>query len=128
MQYVGSYYRFAIYKKKFVIFGSCSFNIIILILFFFIPSTYFPTSFAVSPAFEPQAFNDQRNDWIQTFGNDSINLKSYHSDLLEIDYLSDGKTLKATLWLGPDSENASIYNLPFKRISYGMLLKSLVIT
>ena len=93
------------------------------LLFFFIPCTYFPTSFAVSPAFEPQALNDQRNDWIQTFGNDSMNLKSNYSDLLEIDYLSDGKTLKATLWLGSDSENASIYNQPFKRISYGMLIK-----
>jgi len=110
-------------KKLFSISGSCSFIIAISLLFFFIPSTYFSPSFAVSPAFEPQAFNDQRNDWIQTFGNDSINLKSNHGDLLEIDYLSDGKTLKATLWSGSDSENASIYNQPFKRISYGMLIK-----
>lgn len=42
---------------------------------------------------------------------------------MEIDYLSDGKTLKATLWLGSDSENASIYNQSSKRISYGMLIK-----
>ena len=110
-------------KKPFSIFGSCSFTTIVLLLFFFIPCTYFPASFAVSPAFEPQALNDQGNDWTQTFGNDSMNLKSNYSDLLEIDYLSDGKTLKATLWLGSDSENASIYNQPFKRISYGMLIK-----
>ena len=110
-------------KKPFSIFGFCSFTIIILLLFFFIPSTYFSATVAVSPAFEPQAFNDQRNDWIQTFGNGSINLKPNYSDLLEIDYLSDGKTLKATLWLGSDSENASIYNQPSKRISYGMLIK-----
>ena len=110
-------------KKPFSIFGPCSFTIIVFMLFFFIPSTYFPTIFAVSPAFEPQAINDQRNDWIQTLGNDSMNLKSNYSDLLETDYLSDGKTLKATLWLGSDSENASIYNQPLKRIIYGMLIK-----
>jgi hypothetical protein len=68
------------------------------------PSTYFPTTFALSHAFEHQAINDQRNDCIQTFGNESIDLKSNYSDLLEIDYLSDGKNLKATLWLGSDSE------------------------
>jgi len=110
-------------KKTFSIFGPCSFTFAMLLLFFFMPSTYFPTTFALSPAFEPQAINDQRNDWIQTFGNESINLKSNYSDLLEIDYLSDGKTLKATLWLGSDSENASIYNQSLKRISYGMLIK-----
>ena len=110
-------------KKPFSIFGPCSFTIIVFMLFFFIPSTYFPTIFAVSPAFEPQAINDQRNDWIQILGNDSMNLKSNYSDLLETDYLSDGKTLKATLWLGSDSENASIYNQPLKRIIYGMLIK-----
>ena len=110
-------------KKTFSIFGPCSFTFVMLLLFFFMPSTCFPTTFALSPAFEPQAINDQRNDWIQTFGNESINLKSNYSDLLEIDYLSDGKTLKATLWLGSDSENASIYNQSSKRISYGMLFK-----
>jgi hypothetical protein len=110
-------------KKPFSIFGPCSFTFAILLLFFFMSSNYFPTTFALSPAFEPQAINDQRNDWIQTFGNESINLKSNYSDLLEIDYLSDGKTLKATLWLGSDSENASIYNQSSKRISYGMLFK-----
>jgi hypothetical protein len=110
-------------KKPSSIFGPCSFTFAILLLLFFMPSTYFHTTFALSPAFEPQAINDQRNDWIQTFGNESIDLKSNYSDLLEIDYLSDGKNLKATLWLGSDSENASIYNQPSKRISYGMLIK-----
>ena len=93
------------------------------ILLFFLPSTYSPAIFAMSPAFEPQAISDQRNDWIQTFGNDTTNLKSNYTDLLEVDYLSDGKTLKATLWLGSDSQNASIYNQPANRVSYGMLVK-----
>ncbi len=110
-------------KKALLISGLCSFTIDLLLLIFFIPGIRFPTSFAISPAFDPQAFSDQRNDWIQTIGNESANLKSDHGDLLEVDYLSDGITLEATLWLGPDSKNASIYDDQFKRISYGILIK-----
>ena len=79
--------------------------------------------FALSPAFEPRAIDDQKNDWTQIFGNDSIELGSNHSDLIEIDYLSGGKTLKATFWLGSDSENASIYSEPSRKSSYDMLIK-----
>ena len=106
-----------------MLFGLRSFTTIILLLLFSIPSTYFPAIFAMSPAFEPQAISDQRNDWIQTFGNDTTNLKSNYTDLLEVDYLSDGKTLKATLWLGSDSQNALIYDQPSRSVSYGMLIK-----
>jgi len=74
-----------------MLFGLRSFTTIILLLLFSIPSTYFPAIFAMSPAFEPQAISDQRNDWIQTFGNDTTNLKSNYTDLLEVDYISDGK-------------------------------------
>lgn len=125
LQYIGSKFQnLQSIKKTFSIFGSCSFTIVILFLSFIsIPCIYFSTSFAVSPAFDPQAFSDQRNDWIQIFGNDSTNLKSDHGDLLEVDYLSDGKTLEATLWLDSDLENASIYDQPFKKISYGILIK-----
>jgi hypothetical protein len=70
-------------KKPLLISGSCSFAVDILLLIFFIHDIYFPTSFAVSPAFDPQAFSHQRSDWIQTIGNESANLKSDHGDLLE---------------------------------------------
>jgi hypothetical protein len=70
-----------------------------------------------------QALADQRNDWLQTYGNDSTHLKSDYAELLEADYLSDGKTLNATFWLASSNlENASAYNQPFKKISYGMLI------
>jgi hypothetical protein len=39
-----------------------------------------------------------------------------------VDYVSDGKTLNATLWLKSNSENASTYSQPFKKIRYGMLI------
>ena len=41
---------------------------------------------------------------------------------MEVDYLSDGKTLDTTYWLASNSENASTYNQPFKKIRYGMLI------
>ncbi|HKR73521.1 MAG TPA: hypothetical protein VJR94_05355 [Candidatus Nitrosocosmicus sp.] len=110
-------------KKRFLIFSSCNISIIIFLSISFFSYPIFPTGFAVSPAFDPQSLNDERNDWIQTFGNDSGTFESRTGDLLEIDYLSDGKTLKSTFWLGTDSENASIYEQPCSRISYGMLIK-----
>ena len=39
-----------------------------------------------------------------------------------MDYVSDGKSLNATLWLKSNSANASTYSQPFKKIRYGMLI------
>lgn len=111
------------YDKKNTPILSCCFACVIFLLFFFISPCCFLTTFALSPAFEPQALDDQRNDWIRTFGNDSLDVKPNHGDLMEIEYLSDGNTLKATYWLGPGSEDASIYSQPYRNISYGMLVK-----
>lgn len=109
--------------KKYLFSAFTSFSIIILLLLLlFISSSPFHKTFAASSAFELQALSDQRNDWVQTYGNDSTHLKSDYANILETDYLSDGKTLKATFWLTPNLENASTYNQPFKRISYGMLI------
>jgi hypothetical protein len=91
----------------------------LLLLFSF--SSPFHRTFAASPSFDLQALSDQRTDWVQTYGNDNTHLKSDYANLLEEDYISDGKTLNATLWLA-NLENVSPYNQPFKRISYGMLI------
>jgi len=109
--------------KKYLFSAFTSFSIIILLLLLlFIFSSPFHKTFAASSAFELQALSGQGNDWVQTYGNDSTHLKSDYANILETDYLSDGKTLKATFWLTPNLENASTYNQPFKRISYGMLI------
>ena len=65
---------------------------------------------------------NQKNDWVQTYGNDSSHLKSDYANIVAVDYLSDGKTLDATLWLKSNLENASTYSQPFKKIRYGMLI------
>jgi hypothetical protein len=91
------------------------------------PYSPFHEAFAASPAFDQLLINDkkisnQKNDWVQTYGNDSANLRSDHADLLAVDYLSDGKTLDITFWVKSNSENASVYNQPFKKIRYGVLI------
>ena len=84
-------------------------------------------AFAVSPAFDPDWISDkeisnQRNDWVQIYGNDSTHLRSGYANILAVNYLSDGKTLDATFWLASSLENDSTYNQPLKRIRYGMLI------
>ena len=87
----------------------------------------FHKTFAESSAFDQVLIPDkeigkQRNDWVQTYGNDSTHLKSDYANILAVDYASDGKTLDTTFWLASNSENASIYSQPLKHIRYGMLI------
>jgi hypothetical protein len=99
-----------------------SFGVIILLLLLFTYSSPFHKTFAASPAFEFQEIRNQKNHWIQTYGNDNTHLKSDYTNILAVDYLSDGKTLDATFWLASNLGNTSTYNQPFKKISYGMLI------
>jgi hypothetical protein len=95
---------------------------IILLLLLFISSSALSNTFAESPDFELQEIVNPKNNWVQTYGNDSTHLKSGYTDLLAVDYLSDGKSLNSTFWLASNLENASTYDQPFKKISYGMLI------
>ncbi|MFL6434331.1 MAG: hypothetical protein ACJ71O_11435, partial [Nitrososphaeraceae archaeon] len=90
-------------------------------------NSLFHKAFAASPAFDQVLISDaqmssQKNDWVQTYGNDSTHLKSDYANILAVDYTSDGKTLDTTFWLASNSENASIYSQPLKHIRYGMLI------
>jgi hypothetical protein len=84
-------------------------------------------AFAASPVFDQNFITDeqisnQRNDWVQTYGNDSTHLRSDYTNLMAVDYFSNGKTLDTTFWLASNFEIASTYSQPFKRIRYGMLI------
>jgi hypothetical protein len=84
-------------------------------------------AFAASPAFDQNFITDeqisnQRNDWVQTYGNDSTHLRSDYTNLMAVDYFSNGTTLDTTFWLASNFENASTYSQPLKRIRYGMLI------
>ena len=61
----------------------------------------------------------------KTYGKSSAHLKSDYTDILAVDYVSNGKTLNATFWLtsGFDkSSTSSIYNQPLRKTTYGMLI------
>jgi hypothetical protein len=101
--------------------------ILLFLLVLLISCSLFHNAFAASPAFDPIFLTDEQlggkgNDWVQTYGNDSTHLRSDYANILAVDYVSDGKTLNATLWLKSNSENASTYSQPFKKIRYGMLI------
>ena len=101
--------------------------ILLFLLILLISCFLFNKALAASPAFDQNFITDdkisnQRNDWIQTYGNDSSHLRSDYTNILAVDYLSDGKTLDTTFWLASNLENASTYSQPLKRISYGMLI------
>jgi hypothetical protein len=79
---------------------------------------------AISPSFELQELINENHQWVQTYGSSESHLKSNYTDILAVDYTSDGKTLNATFWLSSGSKNltTAIYNQPFRKISYGILI------
>lgn len=81
-------------------------------------------SFGLSPSFGLQELINENHDWVQTYGNSESHLRSNYTDILAVDYISDGKTLNTTFWLASGLKNstAAIYKQPFTKISYGMLI------
>jgi hypothetical protein len=79
---------------------------------------------ALSPSFELQVMTNENHHWVQTYGNSDSHLKSNYTDIMAVDYVSNGKTLNATFWLASALKNssASVYNQPFRKITYGMLI------
>ena len=117
-------------SQKYIPLALTSIDIIFILLFLLIlliSCFLFNKALAASPAFDQifitdEKISNQRNDWVQTYGNDSSHLRSDYANLLAVDYLSDGKTLGTTLWVASNLENASTYSQPLKRIRYGMLI------
>jgi hypothetical protein len=77
-----------------------------------------------SPAFELQEITNENRQWVQTYGNSDASLKSKYTDIQAVNYISDGKNLNATIWLASGFKNSSspVYNEPFRKITYGMLI------
>jgi hypothetical protein len=85
----------------------------------------FHKAIAPSPSFELQQLINENHRWVQTYGKSSAHLKSNYTDILAVDYVSNGKTLNATFWLTSGFDNSStssIYNQPLRKITYGMLI------
>jgi len=121
------YYRYGLQYKGFAL-PLTSIYIIFILLFLLvllISCSLFHNAFAASPSFDQIFITDAqvgKNDWVQTYGNDSTHLRSDYTNILAVDYVSDGKILNVTLWLKSNLENASTYSQPFKKIRYGMLI------
>lgn len=106
--------------------------IVVLLLSSLLPSSFFSLdplyqeAVASSSAFELQEITNENRQWVQTYGNNDDNLKSNYTDVLAVNYMSDGKNLNVTMWLASGFENNSTsppaYNQPFRKISYGMLI------
>lgn len=114
-------------SEKYLFLTFTSIEIIFILSLLLISNSIFHKAFAASPAFDQVLISDkersnQKNNWVQTYGNDSTHLRSGYANILAVAYVSDGKTLDATFWLASNSKNASIYNQPFKYIRYGMLI------
>ena len=84
----------------------------------------FQKAIASSPSFKLQQLINENHRWVQTYGKSAAHLKSNYTDILVVDYISNGKTLNATFWLssGFDNFSAFTYNQPFRKITYGMLI------
>ncbi len=113
------------YKTRNIFFIDSNIIIILLLLFLLLNPLYKET-IALSPSFELQEITDENQQWVLTYGNSDNHLKSNFTDILAVNYLSDGKTLNTTYWLASGFENSSIstytYDQPFRKISYGMLI------
>ena len=121
------YYQYGLQYNGFAL-PLTSIYIVLILLFLLvllICCSLLHNAFAASPAFDQIFVTDAqvgKNDWVQTYGNDSTHLRSDYANILAVDYVSDGKILNVTLWLKSNLENASTYSQPFKKIRYGMLI------
>jgi hypothetical protein len=83
---------------------------------------------AESPTFRLQELTNENHHWVQTYGKSDEHLKSSYTDILAVDYFSDGKTLNSTFWLASGFANSSSFTLnstndnqPIRKFGYGML-------
>jgi hypothetical protein len=110
-------------QKKYNFFGSVAVVLLILSLSFVSKRSLFNTSIAQSPSFGLQELiNDNRNG-VQTYGNNDSQLKSSYTDILAVNYISDGQTLNTTFWLNSGFNSSAfdtIDNQQSRNLSYGI--------
>ena len=95
-------------------------------LLFLLLNPLYKEAIALSPSFELQEITNENQQWIQTYGNSDKYLKTNYTDILAVNYLSDGHTLNTTYWLASGLGNSTLstytYEEPFIKLSYGMLI------
>jgi hypothetical protein len=83
-------------------------------------------SMAQSPSFGLQELINENRNWVQTYGNSDADLKTSYTDILAVNYISDGQILNTTIWLH-SGFNSSAFNSTdnqqqSRNLSYGMLI------
>ncbi|MGC2572381.1 MAG: hypothetical protein WA364_12800, partial [Candidatus Nitrosopolaris sp.] len=73
--------------------------VIIIPLLIIIILNPFHKTMAISPSFDLQELINKNRHWAQTYGNSDAHLKSNYTDILAVNYISNGKSLNATFWL-----------------------------
>jgi hypothetical protein len=92
--------------------------LLLLVLYKPLPSR----SFALSPSFGHQEIKDGPHDWVDMKKKTTTTSGEPSTDIVAINYFSDGKTLNATIWLlFPFKEDASNQT---SITNYGMLVDS----
>ena len=113
-------------SKKHILINSIIviFSFVLLLVVTLTLNPFFNKTNALSPSFELQEMTNKDHNWVQTYGNSDAHLKSNYTDILAVDYFSNGRTLNSTMWLASGFKNssASTYNQPFRKITYGMLI------
>jgi hypothetical protein len=75
--------------------------------------------FAISPSFAIQEITDPPNDWVNMTTKQHTQNSDPSTDILSVNYFSDGKFLNATLWLTFPFKDRPI---KYAEVNYGMLI------
>lgn len=75
-----------------------------------------------SPRFDLQEIINENHTWYQTYGNSDDHLMNKYSDILNVNYFSDGKILNTTFWLGSGFNSSYYSNQLSRNVSYGLLI------
>ena len=98
-----------------------------MLLSFLSKDFFHNVAMALSPSFELQELLNENRNWVQTYGNSNTNLKSSYTDILAVNYISDGQNLNTTIWLYSGFGNYSSAfnstdNQSSRKLNYGMLI------
>lgn len=77
-----------------------------------------------SPQFDLQEIVNENHTWYQTYGNSDDHLTNTYTDILNVNYFSDGKILNTTFWLGSGFNSSYYSNQLSRNVSYGVLIDS----
>jgi hypothetical protein len=111
--------------QKHNLFCSIALVFLILLISFLSQDLPFNTAAAMSPSFELQELINENRNWVQTYGNSDSHLKSSYTDILGVNYISDGNFLNTTIWLQSGFNSSALDsadNQSSRKLTYGILI------